>query len=284
MDKVNPDWRERLRRAAKYIDHRGIKTFAKKLSEPEKEGQSLPKTKVQRRAAAIVKETAEIASAVKVLPVYADVITAEYKAVPQISAAIKGPPREYAWTKDLPGYDAAFGSAATAVHRLWAATRAASAGHDSKTPRLDAFLHQIRAGVIKKGDPAIQRAIDYADKCGFSGNIRERIAEEFHNAEKRGSKNYCGLNVSDSLFYDLNWFHITIAGLWVGALFWLMPDWLIAEFLLGQKSVPDRFKCNRRTISQAVKQMGLLKHERIIVKSIGEGFQLAFIEGYPPKN
>jgi hypothetical protein len=242
------------------------------------------KTKIQLRAAAIVKETAEVASTVKVSPVYVDVVSAKYKVVPQISAAIKGPPDEYAWTRALSGYEAAFNSAVSAVHRSWAATQAAAAGHKSKNPWLDVFLLQIRAGIIKRGDPIIQEAIRIADKYGFTGNIRERIAEEFHNAEKRVPKEYCDQETGNSLFYDLNWFRTIIAGFWVGALFWLMPDWLIADFLRKKKGLPPRIKCNRQTISEAVKQMGLVKHDPPIVKKIGDDFKLLFVEGYAPKS
>jgi hypothetical protein len=283
MDKVNPDWQERLRRAVPHIGHPGMKTFAMKLSQPEKKGKKLLKTKIQQRAEAVAKETWQIASTGKVSPGYYDWFSGQYKPVPQLS--VPDPPAEYAWTRDLPGYEAAKGSAGSAVQGLWAATRAAAAGHNSKTPSLDVFLFQIRAGRIKKGDPVIQEAIAYADKHGFSGNIRERIAEEFHNAEKRVPKDYCDQGAGNSLFYDLNRFRLTLAALWVGALFWLMPDPLIAAFLLRKKNgVPPGIKCNRQTVSEAVKQMALVKHRPPIVKSIGDDFKLFFVEGYPPKS
>jgi len=281
MDKINSDWRKRLRRAVSHIDHPGMKTFAIKLSDPEKKGKRLPKTKIQQRAAAIAKETWQVVSTGKVSPSYYDLSSGGYKPVPQLSRAIKGPPEEYAWTTGLPGFEAAVRSAANALHRLWAATQAAAAGHNSKTPRLDVFLHQIRAGVIKRGDPVIQEAIDHGDKYGFSGNMRERIAEELHNAEKRVPKEYRDQEIGNSLFYDSNRFRLALAGSWVGALFWLMPDRLIADFLLSQKGV---LPTTRQAISQAVFQMGLHKQKPPIVKSLGRGFQLTFIEGYPPKS
>ncbi|HEU5246939.1 MAG TPA: hypothetical protein VFU09_07615 [Candidatus Udaeobacter sp.] len=259
------------------------------LNEPEtksqKAGAPPRKTKIQRRTAAIAKETAQVAISGKVLPVYYDSVSGQYKSVPQISEAIMGPPKEYAWTTGLPGYKAAWDSVVSALHRLWAATQAAAAGHNSKTSRLDVFLHQIRAGIIKSGDPRIQEAIRIADKYGFFGNIRERIAEEFHNAEKRVPKDYSDQKTGNALFYDLNRFRAIIASCWVCALFWLMPDRLIADFLLRKKKgLPPGIKCNRQTISEAVKQMGLHKHKSPIVKSIGADFKLLFVEGYPPKS
>jgi len=283
MDKVNPDWRERLRQEIPQIDHPGLKTLAMKLlSQPKEKGKSLPKTNIQLRAQASVKDTTQVAITGKVLPGYYDSISGQYKPVPQISGAIPGPRVQYGWTRGLPGYEIAFGSAVKAVHGLWAATQAAAAGYNSKTPWLDVFLFQIRAGRIKKGDPRIKEAIKIADRYSFSGNIRERIAEEFHNAEKRVPKEYCNQETDNSLFYDLNRFHVALACYWVGALFWLMPDRLIGNFLLSQKGV--LLPTTRQAVSQAVKQMRLVKHDPPIVKSIGRGFQLAFVEGYPPKN
>lgn len=240
-----------------------------------------PKTKIQQRAASIGKETWQVAVTGKVSPGYYDWFSGQYKPVPQVSRAIKGPPEEYAWTRTLPGYEAAWGSAVSAVHLSWAATQAAAAGYNCKTPRLDVLLFQIRAGKVKREDPRIQVAIKIADKYGFFGNIRERISEEFHNAEKRVKKEYCDFNVSNSFFYDLNCFHVTLAALWVGWLFWLMPDRLILDFLLRKKAGPPT---TRQAVSDAVKQMGLRKHDPPIVKSIGGGFQFRFIEGYPPKS
>jgi len=258
------------------------------LKEPETKSPKArahsPQTKLQQRADAIVEETWQVARIGNVLPGYYDSLSGECKPVPQLSRAILGPPVEYAWTRDLPGYGAAHSSALNALHHQWAVGRAAKAGHNSKNPELDVFLHQIRAGIIKRGDPRIEEAIRVGDKYGFSGNIRERIAEEFHNAEKRVVKDYCGVEIGNSLFYDLNWFRITLAVLWVGRLFWLMPDRLIANFLLSNKCVPPKFNCNRQTISEAVKQMGLHKQNPPIVKSIGADFKLLFVEGYPPKS
>jgi hypothetical protein len=279
MDRVNPDWRERLRRELRLIDDPCWKALSLQLLSKEKR-KSLPKTKTQSRVDAIAKETAQVAATGNVLPGFNDFSSGEYKPVPQLSRAIKGPPEEYAWTRDLRGYEAARGSAVNALQGLWAATHAAQAGYNSKTPLLDVFLFKIRTGRIKRSDPLIQKAINHADKHGYPGNIRERIAEEFHNAEKRVKREYCDFNVSASLFYDLNPFRTTLVAGWVGALFWLMPDRLIADFLLSKKCVPPT---TRQAVSQAVKQMGLHKHERPIVKSISHGFQLTFIEGYPPK-
>jgi hypothetical protein len=284
MDKVNPDWRERLREEIPHIDDPGWKTLAMKLSEPEKRGKSLPKTKIQQRAAAIVEETSHVATVGSVFPGYYDSSSGMYKPIPQLS--VPGPPLEYAWTTGLPGYEVAVGSAVRARHRLWAATQAAAAGHKSKTPWLDGFLFQIRTGRIKRGDPIsdaiVKEAIKIADKYGFSGDIRERIAEEFHNAEKRVAKDYSYRETDNPLFYDLNRFRTALAHCWVGGLFWIMPDQLIADFLLGQKGV--RLPTTRQAVSQAVFQMALHKHKPPIVKSLRRGFQLTFIEGYPPKS
>jgi hypothetical protein len=269
-------------------DEEGLRLFHSAMAnEPEAKSREphagSPKTKIQQRAAIIAKETWPVAVTGKVLPGYNDLSSGECEPVPRLS--VPDPPAEYAWTRDLPGYEAAKGSAVSAVHLLWAATRAAAAGHNSKTPRLDVFLFQIRAGRIKKGDPRIQEAIKIADRYGFFGNIRERIGEEFHNASKRVPREYYDQEPGNSLFYDLNRFRTIIAGCWVYALFWLMPDPLIADFLLRKKEgVPRGIKCNRQTISEAVKQMGLHKYKPPIVKSIGDDFKLFFVEGYPPKS
>jgi hypothetical protein len=238
-----------------------------------------PKTEIQQRAAEIAKETWQVASTGEILPGYYDSARGEFKPVPQLS--VPGPPEKYAWTKTLSGYEAAVSSAVSAVHRSWAPTQAAAAGHKSKTPSLDQFLFLIRAGRIKRGDPRIQQAIAYADKYGFSGNIRERITQELHNAEKRVPKEYCDFKASASLFYDINCFHITLASLWVRCLFWLMPDKLILDFLLRNRAGPPT---TRQGISQAVSQMELVKHQPPIVKSIGRDSKLVFVEGYPPKS
>jgi hypothetical protein len=203
MDQVTPDWEDRLRAELEDMEDSLHRTFGEwLLSEPKEEGKSLPKTKTQRRPDAIVKETWRVAITGNVWPGHHDLLTGEFKLVPQIT--VKGPPKEYAWTESLPGYEAARTSAINALHRLWASTQAAAAGFKSKTPWL--------------------------------------------------------------------------AALWVSALFWLMSDRLIAEFL-SRKGI----RTTRQTVSQAVLQMGLTKHEPPIVKSIGESFQLRFVEGYPPK-
>lgn len=265
------------------LDEDGLKRFCSALvSEPitnkRKAHRPAQKTQTQLRADAIVKETAQIAANGSVLPGYYDSPSGEYKPVPQLS--VPGPPVEYAWTRTLPGYEAAWRSAVSAMHLLLAATQAAAAGYNSETAQLDVLLFKIRAGRIKRDDPRIQEAIKTADEYGFSGNIRERIAEELHNAEKRVPKEYCDQGTGN-LFYDLNRFRLALARCWVGALFWLMPDRLIADYLLSQKGV---LPTTRQAISQAVFQMGLHKHKPPTVKSLGRGFQLTFIEGYPPKS
>ena len=95
-------------------------------------------------------------------------------------------------------------------------------------------------------------------------------------------KEDCDRETDNSLFYDLNPFHTALAYCWVGALFWIMPDQLIANFLLSQKGV--RLPTTRQAVSQAVGRMGLVKHDPPIVKSLRPGFQLTFIEGFPPKS
>lgn len=267
-------------------DEKNVRLFhSAMVNEPETNSRKArahsPQTKIQQRAAAIVEETAQVAITGNVLPGYCDSFSGQYKCVPQLSAAIKGPPEEYAWTMALSGYEAARSSAVNALHYEWACGRAARAGHNSKTPRLDVLLFQIRAGQIKKGDPVIQEAIAYADKHGFSGNIRERIVQELHNAEKRVEKDYCGVQIGSSLFYDLNPFHLVLAASWVGGLFWLMSDRLIAKFLLNNRALPPT---TRQAVSQTVSKMGLVKHEPRLVKSVGRGFELVFVEGYPLKS
>jgi hypothetical protein len=266
------------------LDEDGLKRFCSALvSEPKTNKRKAhcraQKTPTQLRSDAIVKETAQIAANGNVLPGYYNSVSGECKPVPQLSVTIPGPPLAYAWTRDLGGYEAARMSAVNALHREWASGQAAAAGHSSKTPEIDEFLFLIRAGRIKKGDPVIEEAINVADKRGYSGNIRERIVQELHNAEKRVPKDFCDFNVSKSFFYDLNWFHMTLAALWVRCLFWLMPDALIVDFLLRKKAGPPT---TRQAVSQAVLQMGLVKHEPLLVKSIGRGFELVFVEGYPP--
>jgi len=263
-------------------DEEALKLFISDhlLNTPETETRTAyahaPKTNIQRRADAIVKETWYVASTGSVTPGDHDLLTGEFNVVPQVT--IKAPPKEYAWTKSLCGYEASRISAINGLHRLWASTRAAAAGFNSKTPHLDELLFLIRAGQIKRGDPRIQEGINFADKYGFSGNIRERIGEELHNAEKRVSRRYFGAEIWDSMFYDLNPFRTSLGLLWVGGLFWLMPDHLIAEFL-SNKSNPT----TRQAVSQAISDMGLTKHEPALVKSLGDNFQLRFVEGYPPK-
>ena len=70
----------------------------------------------------------------------------------------------------------------------------------------------------------------------FLETLMSELTEELHNADKRVPKEYCDCKeTGNSLFYDLNRFRLALAGCWVGALFWLMPDRLIADFLLSQK-------------------------------------------------
>jgi hypothetical protein len=245
---------------------------------------AVPETKTQLRAEAIVNETAPLVGITgSISPCYFDSINGEWRVVPTLPQAILSVPKEFAWTKTLAGYEDARMSAVNALHRLWASGQAAAAGHNSKTPRVDIFLFQIRAGRIDKNDPSIPKMIDCAEKHGFPCNIRERIIEEFHNAEKRVGKRYCGVNIANSLFYDLNFFRMVLAVNWVGLLFWLMPDRLIADFLSSHNFVPEDYNCNRQTISEAIKQMRLLKSKPPIVKSIGSNFRWFFTEGYPPK-
>ena len=270
--------------AEKGADEEGVRLFhSAMVNEPDTKSRKAhahsTQTKIQQRAAAIVEETAQVAITGNVLPGYYDSFSGDYKPIPQLS--VPGPPAKYAWTRTLPGYAAAHSSAVNALHQSWACGHAAAAGHNSKSSMLEVFLFQIRAGRIKKDDPIIQDAINHADQYGFPGNIRERIVQELHNAEKRVPKDFCDFNVSKSYFYDLNWFHMTLAALWVGYLFWLMPDRLIVDFLLRKKCAPPT---TRQAVSQAIVQMGLFKHQPPIVKSIENGFQLLFVEGYPPKS
>ena len=132
---------------------------------------------------------------------------------------------------------------------------------------------------LKGGIRESRRRSRSPDKYGFLGNIRERISEEYHNAEKRVQKGFCGVEIGNSLFYDLNPFRVVLAALWVGGLLWLMPDRLIAKFLSSKGVL-----VTRQAVSNAVEEMSLAKHKAPLVKSIGNNFQLRFVEGYSPKS
>src|SRR5262245_57435886 len=98
MDRVNPDWQERLRREIPHIEHPGFRGLAiELLSEPEETGKNSPKTKIQQRAAAICRETWQVANAGHVSPGYYDTFSGKYKPVPQLS--VPDPPKLYEWTR-----------------------------------------------------------------------------------------------------------------------------------------------------------------------------------------
>lgn len=229
----------------------------------------------QQLATAIMRETSLLAVPGEVVPVYGDVVAGAYKPVPQIP--VGGPPPRYARTRDLPGYDKAVASVHRALHREWALTRAAKAGHRSRAPWFDALFHKIRAGQIKRGDPRIEEAIRLAAQTGY-GDIAERIGEEFHNADKRRER-----GGQDCLLYDINLFRVRLASLWVHCLLWLMPDRLIAEFLIRKGVVPG-MKCTRQTVNRAVKEMRLFRHKPLLVKefvnSTDQNFLIVFHDAY----
>jgi hypothetical protein len=189
---------------------------------------------------------------------------------------IEEPVRVLDWTKDLPGYEDARLSAENAMRRIYAATDAAQVGFESEAPTFDVFFHKVRVGLIRANSLEILRWLQYAQRIGETESYLfiERLADELKNAKKRvpGAPQF-------------NWFRALLARCWMRNGFWLMSDDLIARRVTTIRLKPDG--CNRQTITKAVKELGLVKHQDTarapIVKGFGKDGALIFREGYPPK-
>jgi hypothetical protein len=186
---------------------------------------------------------------------------------------------DLSWTENLPGYEDARLSAENAMRRIFASTAAARAGFEAGHPEsvlLEVFFHKVRVGLIQADSPEILQILQHAQQVG--GTVAylfiERLYAELNNARKRvfGAPQFPQ-------------FRVLLVCCWVRDLFWLMSDDLVARVVTTRRMKPDG--CNRQTITKAVKELGLVKHQdtarRPIVKGLGRDGFLIFREGYPPK-
>jgi hypothetical protein len=194
----------------------------------------------------------------------------ESSAFPLLASMIEEPLEKLSWTRNIEGYENAKLSAVNAIARLYAATDAAQAGFESETAVLDVFLYKVRAGLIQSDSPEIPRRLQYAQHINKADWFIKRLSTEFNNAKKR---------VPDAP--QFNQFRTQIVVVWLRYGFWLMSDDLIARTATTIKLKPDG--CNRQTITKAVKQLGLVKHQDTarapIVKGLGKNGVLIFKDG-----
>jgi hypothetical protein len=178
-----------------------------------------------------------------------------------------------AWTKSLSGYEEARLSAEKVLLKLYASTDAAQVGFESETAMFDVFFYKVRVGLIQIDSPKIPRWLQYAQHINKADWFIKRSNAELNNAKKRvpGAP-------------QINEFRTLIVVNWVLYGFWLMSDDLIARVATTIKLKPDG--CNRQTITKAVKELGLVKHQDTarapIVKSLGKNGVFVFRQGYPP--
>ena len=177
-----------------------------------------------------------------------------------------------AWTKSLSGYEEARLSAEKALLKLYASTEAVQVGFESETAMLDIFFYKVRAGSIQSDSPEIPRWLQYAQHINKADWFVKRLDAEFNNAKKRVPK-----------APQFNQFRALIITEWVHYGFWLMSDDRIARIATTIKLKPDG--CNRQTITKAVKELGLVKHQDTarapIVKGLGKNGVFVFRQGYP---
>jgi len=187
------------------------------------------------------------------------------------------PPMIMGWTMDVPGYVEAMVSAAFALRDLYLATE--NARHLMCSP-IDRFLWEMGAGLRQWKDPELPYYIAEAQKLNRPDIIKE-LGVKMQNATKRKTVEYGGYDLSRKGFSDLNAFRWLLAKNWTSKMLWLMSDDMIARVVTTIKLKPDG--CNRQTISEAVRQMGLVKCPgKPLVKGIGEKGVFIFAEGYPP--
>jgi hypothetical protein len=200
---------------------------------------------------------------------------------PIFEALIEEPVQKLVWTKSLEGYKDARLSAADALLRLFVATDAARAGFECEHPTIDVFLFKIGAGLIKSDSPEINDMLEHAQSVGKADYFIKQLAIKFDNAKKRVVRKYGEFEISGTCVSDLNYFRTMLTSGWIKWGFWLMSDETIASVVNTAKLKPAG--CNRQTITKAVKELGLLKHQETIVKGIGENSVFIFEDGYPPK-
>lgn len=186
--------------------------------------------------------------------------------------AIHDPLPKLAWTRELPGYEAARISAENAIRRIWDGTDAAHAIRCEGNPWLSVCLYKIRAGLLRADSPQILRCVQHAQRIGKAEWFFDRVAAELKNTKKRvpGAPQFSE-------------FRAFLAAVWLRYGLWLMPDALIARVL------PKPHAGNtRQTITKAVKELGLVKHPDTalapIIKGLDDTGAFIFRKGYPPKS
>lgn len=188
------------------------------------------------------------------------------------------PPWRLLWTMDIPQYVEAMVSAAFALRDLYLATE--NARHLMCSP-IDRFLWEIGVGLRQWDDPEIPHYVAEAQKFNRPDIIKE-LASKIQNAKRRTTIEYGGVDLTRTGISDLNAFRWLLAKNWTSKMFWLMSDDMIARVVTTMKLKPDG--CNRQTISEAVKQMGLVKCPgKPLVKDIGPKGIFIWADGYPPQ-
>src|SRR5712692_1824703 len=124
---------------------------------------------------------------------------------------VREPIEKLSWTKSLPDFGEAQASARDALHRLWAQTKAAQAGHNSESPDIDIFLYKIRSQITPITDtPELHAIIGRALKSDRAG-IFQDIADAQAAARKRRRVVYDSKVISGTVYSDFNFFRGQLA-------------------------------------------------------------------------
>ena len=205
----------------------------------------------------------------------------ERGAFPFFASMIEEPLENLRLTRNIEGYEDAKLSAVNAIARLYAATDAGQAGFESEHPMIAVFLYKVGAGLIKSDSPEINDMLEHAQRVGKADYFIKQLAIKFDNAKKRVVRKYGAFEISGTCVSDLNYFRTMLACGWIKWGFWLMSDETIASVVNTAKLKPTG--CNRQTITKAVKELGLWKHQETIIKGIGKNSVFILKDGYPTK-
>jgi hypothetical protein len=175
------------------------------------------------------------------------------------------------FVRQHPGYETAVQSARNAVVKLYSKTPEAQVGFDQKTKTFntgkqfeyDLGKHLIAHGFITEGP---ESKIDEVIKLGMEvkgTGIIEEIRQALHNAEKLEAPKprwHRGFNLTRGV----------VAFFWVREHLWLMTDETIKDWFNRKARRLKDGGINRQTVTKMVKELGLKKSPRPLVKELNK--------------
>ncbi len=257
------------------LDGEKAKQFLKESDAPEAAAElvrAVAANKESKRAKKQQRKRKQSPSNEKVEETIRELIEFGIPELPQFRSLIPEPTGSMAArVKALPGYSEAHDSALSAMLRLFAQTTTAQVGlgKSGQPFRWELGLHLVGQGFITEAAGSPLPAVVALGQEVAGVGLSQSIQQALHNAEKLTEP-------KPQMLRDLNKVRSLIVRSWLDQHLWLMKDDTIADWFNRRCRGIREEGIMRNAVNRIVRELGLKKSARPVVKCINDKDQIVF--------